>query len=98
MDVSVFVRVPRYWLSSLPCNSDFKLFRFVSAISAASSLNSLNSYSCPPIIDFYDPIITQQYPDPVGYDLIILSGGTADPMGHDPWVLKLQKFLRKTVN
>lgn len=71
---------------------------FVSAISAAASLNSLNSYSCPPIIDFYDPIITQQYPDPVEYDLIVLSGGTADPMGHDPWVLKQQKYLRKTVN
>lgn len=79
-------------------NADFKTPRFVSVISAASSLSSISSSLSPPIIDFYDPIIAQQHPDPAEYDLIVLSGGTADPMGHDPWVLKLQKYLRKTVS
>jgi GMP synthase-like glutamine amidotransferase len=27
----------------------------------------------------------------------VLSGGTADPMGAEPWVLKMQNFLRTTV-
>ncbi|PVH85207.1 class I glutamine amidotransferase-like protein [Cadophora sp. DSE1049] len=67
---------------------------FESAISSASSLNSDVS---PPTITFYDPIIAQIHPDPSKYDLIVLSGGTADPMGSDPWVLKLQNYLRTTV-
>jgi GMP synthase-like glutamine amidotransferase len=48
-------------------------------------------------VDFYDPIKAQVYPDPASYDLIVLSGGTADPSGSDPWVLKVQGFLRRTV-
>jgi GMP synthase-like glutamine amidotransferase len=68
---------------------------FTTAITSASSLSK--SPSPPPTIDFYDPIIAQTYPDPSQYDLIVLSGGTADPMGSDPWVLKTQDFLRTTV-
>jgi GMP synthase-like glutamine amidotransferase len=49
------------------------------------------------MIDFYDPIIAQTYPDPSEYDLIVLSGGVVDPMGSVPWQLKMQKFLRSTV-
>ena len=49
-------------------------------------------------IDFFDPIQAQIYPDAKDYDLIVLSGGTADPMGSDPWVLKLQEWIRKTVD
>ena len=67
---------------------------FETAIASASSLNSDAS---PPTITFYDPIIAQIHPDPSKYDLIVLSGGTADPMGSDPWVLKLQNYLRTTV-
>jgi GMP synthase-like glutamine amidotransferase len=63
---------------------------FTSAITSASSASS------PPIIDFFDPIVAQIYPDPAEYDLIVLSGGTADPMGSQPWVLKMQDFLRTT--
>jgi GMP synthase-like glutamine amidotransferase len=61
---------------------------FTTAISSASA--------SPPTIDFYDPIVAQTYPDPDSYDLIVLSGGTADPMGSQPWVLKMQDFLRTT--
>jgi GMP synthase-like glutamine amidotransferase len=68
---------------------------FISAISSAFSLSSLSS-SSPPKIDFYDPIVAQIYPDPAEYNLIVLSGGTADPMGSQPWVLKMQEFLRTT--
>ncbi|KAH7420030.1 class I glutamine amidotransferase-like protein [Cadophora sp. MPI-SDFR-AT-0126] len=64
---------------------------------AIASASSLNSDVIPPAIDFYDPIIAQIHPDPPKYDLIVLSGGTADPMGSDPWVLKLQNYLRTTV-
>lgn len=64
---------------------------------AISSASSLNSDAAPPTIDFYDPIVAQNHPDPTKYDLIVLSGGTADPMGSDTWVLKLQNYLRKTV-
>ncbi len=65
---------------------------FVAAIKAASFSIS----TPPPSIDFYDPIVTQLYPAPV-YDLIILSGGTADPAGTDLWVVKLREYLRHTV-
>jgi hypothetical protein len=49
--------------------------------------------------DFFNPLVTQLYPDPEAYDLIVLSGRTADPMGSDPWVLKLQDLFvpRSTV-
>ncbi|KAL5321969.1 hypothetical protein ACEPPN_009934 [Leptodophora sp. 'Broadleaf-Isolate-01'] len=63
---------------------------------AIASASSLNSDTVPPTIDFYDPIVAQIHPDPTKYDLIVLSGGTADPMGSDPWVLKLQNYLRTT--
>ena len=62
---------------------------FVNAITAASSI--------PPSVEFFDPIFAQVYPDPSKYDLIVLSGGTTDPMGSDPWVLKMHTFLRATV-
>lgn len=67
---------------------------FTSALtSAASSIEGFEA----PTITFYDPIVAQIHPDPNAYDLIVLSGGTADPMGSDPWVLKLQNYLRTTV-
>ena len=66
---------------------------FISAITSASSLAGLPF----PAIDFFDPIVAQIHPEPSKYDLIVLSGGTADPMGSLPWVLKLQDFLRTTV-
>ncbi|KAG4440183.1 hypothetical protein IFR05_004328 [Cadophora sp. M221] len=64
---------------------------------AITSASSLNSDPAPPTIDFYDPIVAQIHPDATKYDLIVLSGGTADPMGNDPWVLKLQNYLQTTV-
>jgi GMP synthase-like glutamine amidotransferase len=67
---------------------------FTSAITTASAWIR---DPAPPIIDFFDPVVAQVYPDPSKYDLIVLSGGSADPMGSDPWVLKLQEFLRTTV-
>lgn len=50
------------------------------------------------MIDFYDPIIAQEYPKQEEYDLIVLSGGGTDPMSQQPWVLKMQEFVRSTVN
>jgi GMP synthase-like glutamine amidotransferase len=66
---------------------------FESAIESASSKAGIAR----PSIDFYDPIVVQIHPDPTKYDLIVLSGGTADPMGSEPWVVKLQNYLRTTV-
>jgi GMP synthase-like glutamine amidotransferase len=48
--------------------------------------------------DFFNPVVAQLYPDPETFDLIVLSGGTAGPMGSDSWVLKLQDFLRTTID
>ncbi|KUJ15831.1 class I glutamine amidotransferase-like protein [Mollisia scopiformis] len=67
---------------------------FISALEAAAS--SIDSFETP-TIDFYDPIVAQIHPDLSAYDLIVLSGGTVDPMGSDPWVLKLQTYLNTTV-
>ncbi|KAF2739332.1 class I glutamine amidotransferase-like protein [Polyplosphaeria fusca] len=57
------------------------------------------SSACPGAqVDFFDPIVAQIYPEPAQYDLIVLTGGTADAMAKDvPWVLKMQDFLRTTV-
>jgi GMP synthase-like glutamine amidotransferase len=75
-------------------NSPATRASFVSAITAASA--SIRN-SATPIIDFFDPVVAQVHPDRSNYDLIVLSGGTADPMGSDPWVLKLQAFLRAAI-
>ncbi|KAH8747549.1 hypothetical protein BGZ57DRAFT_935602 [Hyaloscypha finlandica] len=48
--------------------------------------------------DFFNPVVAQLYPDPETYDLIVLSGGTADPMGSDPWIPKPQDFLGTTAD
>jgi GMP synthase-like glutamine amidotransferase len=49
-------------------------------------------------VDFFDPIEAQIYPEPGQYNLIVLTGGTADAMAKDiPWVLKMQDFLRTMV-
>ena len=47
-------------------------------------------------VTFYDPIVKQKYPDASQYDLVILSGGTTDPMSKEPWVLKMMDFIRQT--
>jgi GMP synthase-like glutamine amidotransferase len=47
-------------------------------------------------VTIYDPIVKQEYPDTSKYDLVILSGGTVDPMSKEPWVLKMMDFIRKT--
>jgi GMP synthase-like glutamine amidotransferase len=48
-------------------------------------------------VNFYDPIHAQLYPDPAVYDLVVLSGGTADPMGNDAWVIKLRTWVKATM-
>lgn len=61
---------------------------FTAAITAASPAAQ---------VDFFDPIEAQTYPDPAAYDLIVLSGGSVDPMSKEPWVLRMQEFLQSTV-
>jgi len=63
----------------------------------ASFTTAITAISPAAKVDFYDPIEAQTYPDPAQYDLIVLSGGTVDPMGQEPWVLKMHEFLRTTV-
>lgn len=58
------------------------------------------STACPSAhLDFFDPIDAQEYPADCGadYDLIILSGGTADINAPEPWVLKMLDFVRECV-
>lgn len=47
-------------------------------------------------VAFYDPIVKQEYPDVSNCDLVILSGGTTDPMSTEPWVLKMMAFIKQT--
>lgn len=85
-------------------STHFKAAVLVNAISAVddpfkAAFQKCISSACPGAwVDFFDPIEAQMYPEPAQYDLIVLTGGTADAMAKDiPWVLKMQDFLRKTV-
>lgn len=63
----------------------------------ADSFKEIISQSAPEAdIGIYDPIVKQEYPDVLKYDLVILSGGTVDPMSKEPWVLKMMNFIRQT--
>jgi anthranilate/para-aminobenzoate synthase component II len=48
-------------------------------------------------IDFYDPIVKGEYPDPLNYDLIILSGGKGNSLSAEPWILRQIDFVKDTV-
>jgi len=52
------------------------------------------SSACPGAsVDFFDPIEAHTYPEPAQYDLIVLTGGTADAMAKDiPWVRRCKTF------
>ncbi|KAF2787719.1 class I glutamine amidotransferase-like protein [Melanomma pulvis-pyrius CBS 109.77] len=85
-------------------STPFKAAVLVNSISAIdpafrSAFQECISSACPGAqVDFFDPIEAQIYPEPAQYDLIVLSGGTADAMAKDiPWVLKMKDFLRTTV-
>ncbi|KAK7538553.1 putative copper/iron-regulated glutamine amidotransferase [Phyllosticta citribraziliensis] len=73
-------------IATVPTSSD----SFITALSAVAPGAQL---------DFYDPIEAQEYPADAGaaYDLIILSGGTADINAPEPWVLKMLQFVRQLV-
>ncbi|GME33525.1 Acetate kinase [Neofusicoccum parvum] len=62
-----------------------------------SFITTITAAAPEPEVDFYDPIDDQTYPDVEKYDLVILSGGTADINAPDPWVLKMLDFVRATV-
>ncbi|KAI9739312.1 MAG: hypothetical protein M1834_007525 [Cirrosporium novae-zelandiae] len=58
--------------------------------------NILKAVSPSAKVTFFDPIEKQSYPDLSDkYDAVILSGGTTDINGDNPWVLKMLKFLRR---
>ncbi|KAL3419537.1 copper iron-regulated glutamine amidotransferase [Phlyctema vagabunda] len=59
--------------------------------------NAIHAIDPTAIIDTYDPIVAQTYPEQSTYDLVILSGGGTDPMSQEPWVLKMQEFIRSTI-
>lgn len=48
-------------------------------------------------VDFFDPIVRGEYPDPKDYDLIILSGGKGNSLAPEPWILRQMDFVRDTV-
>ncbi|KAJ9257385.1 hypothetical protein DTO027B5_3900 [Paecilomyces variotii] len=83
-------------------SSSIPFFRFVrtsfttTASQAVNDLGGLNPGVLDPTADihFYDPIVAQSYPDPSYYDLIILSGGTADVRNPEPWVEKMLAYIR----
>jgi len=89
----------------MTASTSFKAAVLVNSISALdpafnAAFQESISRACPGAqVDFFDPIKAQIYPEPAQYDLIVLTGGgTADPLAKDiPWVLKMQDFLRTTV-
>ena len=48
-------------------------------------------------VDFFDPIIRCEYPEPEDYDLIILSGGKGNSLAREPWILQEMQFVKDTV-
>lgn len=48
-------------------------------------------------IDFFDPIVQDEYPNPEKYDLIILSGGKGNSLASDPWLLRQIDFVRDLI-
>lgn len=48
-------------------------------------------------LDFFDPIVRGDYPDPNQYDLIILSGGKGNSLASDPWILRQIEFVQEMV-
>jgi GMP synthase-like glutamine amidotransferase len=85
-------------------STPFKAAVLVNSISALdlafkAAFQECISSACPGAqVDFFDSIEAQIYPEPAQYDLIVLTGGTADAMAKDiPWVLMMQDFLRTTV-
>ncbi|KZF19159.1 copper/iron-regulated glutamine amidotransferase [Xylona heveae TC161] len=47
-------------------------------------------------IDFYDPVFDAKFPDPLQYNLVVLTGGKADASSSEPWVLGVLDFVRNT--
>jgi len=85
-------------------STPFKAAVLVNSISALddafrAAFEERITSACPGAqVDFFDPIEAQTYPEPAQYDLIVLTGGTADVLARDiPWVMKMQDFLRTTV-
>jgi hypothetical protein len=48
-------------------------------------------------IDFFDPIVNGDYPNPDDYDLILLSGGKGNSISAEPWILREIDFVKDTV-
>jgi hypothetical protein len=46
--------------------------------------HAIHSLSPITVVDFYDPIVSQQYPNQNDYDLVVISGGGTDPRSLDP--------------
>ncbi|KAF1843618.1 uncharacterized protein K460DRAFT_396879 [Cucurbitaria berberidis CBS 394.84] len=91
-------------LITMTASTTFKAAVLVNSISAlddafSAAFQERISCACPSAqVDFFDPIEAQIYPEPAQYDLIVLSGGSADATAKDvPWVLNMQEFLRTTV-
>ncbi len=77
--------------------NDFAIQIEESFMRAINKACSSVSDSSTPFIDFFNPAKSQNHPEPAEYDLIVLSGGMVAPMGKDEWLLKLQEYIRKTV-
>ena len=50
-----------------------------------------------PMVTFYTPPVTQIFPDPSNYDLLIIGGGTYVVDETTPWVVSELEFLKTTV-
>ena len=48
-------------------------------------------------VEFFDPIVLGEYPNPKDYDLTILSGGKGNSLDSDPWILRQIDFVKYMV-
>lgn len=47
-------------------------------------------------VDFYDPVIKGEFPDPKEYELVILTGGE-NVLSGEPWIEKVVDFVKDVV-
>jgi GMP synthase-like glutamine amidotransferase len=62
------------------------------------SFDNIFSHTSPsPMVTFYIPPITQTFPDPSNYDLLVIGGGTYVVNESTHWAVNELEFLKATV-
>jgi GMP synthase-like glutamine amidotransferase len=62
----------------------------------SSFADAFNILAPTAVVDFYDPVIQGEFPDPSKYELVILSGGE-NVLSGEKWIEKVVKFAKDLV-